>query len=160
MTTSPKEVYRILIVDDEEAIRESLRLLLRAAGHEPATVGDGDEALVLLRGGSFDAAIIDLGLKTGATRSGATIVNAIEEERLRVGAVIYTGWSRADVERAFQGQDPEYAVVYKPSMPGEIVRVVENAAWLARHREEATNTLSECRRKAGSGSASNRFRKE
>jgi len=52
---------RILVVDDAEAVREFMSLILTAAGYECRTVRSGCEALALLRSGQrFDLMLCDL----------------------------------------------------------------------------------------------------
>jgi phosphate regulon transcriptional regulator PhoB len=51
---------RILIVEDEPDIAELISYNLKKEGFEPATVGDGEEALRLIRKSSFDLIILDL----------------------------------------------------------------------------------------------------
>ncbi|HAK60703.1 MAG TPA: hypothetical protein DCO77_10020 [Nitrospiraceae bacterium] len=52
----------ILIVDDEAAIRESLRDILTLQGNRVDTAGTGTDALTLLRRGSYDIIICDMKL--------------------------------------------------------------------------------------------------
>lgn len=52
VSSDPQEValaHRILIVEDEESIRETLALSLKEEGYEVHTTGDGREALALLQ---------------------------------------------------------------------------------------------------------------
>jgi CheY-like chemotaxis protein len=52
---------RILIVDDTEAVREFISLILTAAGYDCLTVSSGYEALALLKSGDrFDLMLCDL----------------------------------------------------------------------------------------------------
>jgi two-component system response regulator PilR (NtrC family) len=51
---------RILVVDDEESIREFLEIMLRKDGYEVTCAEDGQKALDLVRKRSFDMVISDL----------------------------------------------------------------------------------------------------
>jgi CheY-like chemotaxis protein len=53
---------RILIVDDDRALRLALSTLLADAGHQIASAGDGPEALALLHDRPFDIVLLDIGL--------------------------------------------------------------------------------------------------
>jgi len=50
---------RVLIADDEAAIRKVVRDALERAGHEVETAGDGEEALARFEEGAFDLVIAD-----------------------------------------------------------------------------------------------------
>jgi CheY-like chemotaxis protein len=53
---------RILIVDDDRALRLALSTLLADAGHRIESAGDGPEALALLHDHPFDIVLLDIGL--------------------------------------------------------------------------------------------------
>ncbi len=53
---------RVLVVDDEPAIRRFLRASLTAEGYVVSESEDGEDALKLLRRNSFDVVLLDLGL--------------------------------------------------------------------------------------------------
>ena len=51
---------RILVVDDERAVREALERALRLEGYEVELAADGQEALLSLAGRSVDAIVLDV----------------------------------------------------------------------------------------------------
>lgn len=53
---------RILVVDDEPAIRQTLARALRAAGYEVVTAGDPMDAYELLEAGGFDLVLLDINM--------------------------------------------------------------------------------------------------
>jgi two-component system OmpR family response regulator len=53
---------RVLVVDDQEDIREMARLVLTGAGYEVATASSGREALRLARQRSFDLMLLDINM--------------------------------------------------------------------------------------------------
>jgi two-component system KDP operon response regulator KdpE len=53
---------RILVADDEAAIRKVVRDALEKAGHAVETAIDGDEAAILFEGGDFDLVVTDLNM--------------------------------------------------------------------------------------------------
>jgi DNA-binding response OmpR family regulator len=55
-------VSRVLIVDDEPALVDSVAYALRKEGFEVDCVGDGEAALAALDGASFDLVLLDLNL--------------------------------------------------------------------------------------------------
>lgn len=59
MQHSP-ERPRVLLVDDEEAIRDGLAPFLSRSGFDVSTAADGEEALGLLRAGGIDIVVCDI----------------------------------------------------------------------------------------------------
>jgi DNA-binding response OmpR family regulator len=56
------EGRRVLVVDDQEDIREMARLVLTGAGYEVATASSGREALRLAREAPFDLMLLDINM--------------------------------------------------------------------------------------------------
>ncbi len=53
---------KLLVVEDDELLRDALAAQLRYAGHQAEAVDDGEQALQALGQGQFDATVLDLGL--------------------------------------------------------------------------------------------------
>jgi two-component system response regulator RegX3 len=51
---------RVLVVDDEPAILDSVTYALEREGFEISTAADGEQALTLARRGGFDAVVLDV----------------------------------------------------------------------------------------------------
>ncbi len=60
MTTDAILPKRILVVDDEQPVRESLRMLFECDGHQVETAGSGNEALAKFSPGKFDVITTDM----------------------------------------------------------------------------------------------------
>ena len=54
------ELPRVLVADDEPAIRMLVTRVLRRAGFDPQEANDGQEAIERLDGGQYDALVLDL----------------------------------------------------------------------------------------------------
>jgi two-component system phosphate regulon sensor histidine kinase PhoR len=59
---SDDSVARILVIDDEERMCDSLKALLSTVGYEVETATDGDEALGIILGKEFDVILSDIKL--------------------------------------------------------------------------------------------------
>jgi PAS domain S-box-containing protein len=57
---APVRSLRVLVVDDEEAIRRGVARFLQRRGHEVAQAAEGGEALRLIDGSDFDVVLSDL----------------------------------------------------------------------------------------------------
>jgi DNA-binding response OmpR family regulator len=53
---------RVLVVDDQDDIREMARLVLTGAGYEVVTASSGREALRLARAAAFDLVLLDINM--------------------------------------------------------------------------------------------------
>lgn len=59
-TASPGTKPRVLVVDDDKAVRESLRRSLEFNGYEVSLAGDGAEALAMIAASAPDVVIMDV----------------------------------------------------------------------------------------------------
>ena len=117
---------RILVVDDEEVIREVTRELLTLLGYEVACAGDGAQAIELYREAlkcerTFDALIMDLTIPGGM--GGKAAIQKLLEIDPDVKAIVSSGYSNdqimSDYERyGFKG------VVPKPYDINQLSRVL------------------------------------
>jgi len=127
---------RILVVEDEHAIRLALKGLLRREGFEVELAEDGEIAEEKLRGESFDLVITDLAL--GGGKTGMDVLRAAKEARSDTAVVMITahGSEKIAVEAMKAGAD-DY--VPKPFDNDELRVVVARS--LERHRLERENRL-------------------
>jgi signal transduction histidine kinase/ActR/RegA family two-component response regulator len=82
--------YRVLLVDDEQEVREVLSLALREMGHEVIEAGDGRAAMHSIRhDGLFDAMILDLGMPGVNGWEVAAFARRLQPE---AAVALLTGW--------------------------------------------------------------------
>ncbi|MFK7898958.1 MAG: sigma-54-dependent transcriptional regulator [Myxococcota bacterium] len=127
---------RILVVEDEHAIRLALQGLLRREGHSVELAESGDIAIEKLREDAFDLVITDLALGRGC--SGMDVLLAAKRERPETGVIMITahGSEKIAVE-AMKGGADDY--VPKPFDNDELRVVVARS--LDRHRLERENRM-------------------
>jgi CheY-like chemotaxis protein len=88
---------RVLLVEDDEEVRETVSSALGAAGFEIHTAVDADEALRLLEGGErYDALFTDV-VMPGAM-SGIDLAERVRARYPATGVVVATGYSDRAVE--------------------------------------------------------------
>jgi len=51
---------KILLIDDDDGIRGTARVILEAAGHRVAEAADGAQGMILFEGSTYDLVITDL----------------------------------------------------------------------------------------------------
>jgi len=88
MTTNP---LRILVADDEPAIRRLLRTSLSSQGYQVLEAEDGQSALNMLRRNAVDVLVLDLGLPG---MDGFEVIRQLREQRAAVPIIVLS--SRTD----------------------------------------------------------------
>jgi len=96
-TTSRPPGLSLLVVDDFEIIRESLRSLLTSHGHYVTIAANADEGIELVNSMEFDAAIIDYEMP-GA--DGLVLLAEIQRKYPLLPVIVVSG--AIDVTRAIQ----------------------------------------------------------
>jgi two-component system, NtrC family, response regulator HydG len=86
-------VARILVIDDDEAVRESIGRMLTGAGFvvQPAT--HGEEGIELARAGGFDVILSDLRMPG---LSGIDVLRTLREARVDAAFIVMTGFGSID----------------------------------------------------------------
>jgi CheY-like chemotaxis protein len=92
--TDPSKGYQpsILVVDDEEGVRELLRDLVESEGCRVRMAASGRDALSLFGTQQFDAIFTDVGMPG---MSGWELANAIRERNEKIPIAVITGWGEA-----------------------------------------------------------------
>ncbi len=126
-----KYTGRILIVDDERVVRDSLAAWLREDGHDCTTVGSGEEAVDRFVATDFDLCIVDLKMPRGI--DGIETMLRIRRLRPDASVVIITAYATVDTAVSAMKQGAEDYIV-KPFNPEDISAVAERIVTLRRLR--------------------------
>ncbi len=91
--------HRILLADDQQDIRESLRLLLKNEGYETYAAASPAEALVAIEAREFDAVLMDLNYTRDTTsgREGLDLLTAIQKVDSTLPVIVMTAWSSLEL---------------------------------------------------------------
>ena len=87
----------ILIIDDEQEIRESLEQLLKLEGYRADSAASGEEGLKKAEGGIYDLVLLDVSLPD---RSGLEVLKYLKRESPDSGVIMITAYDSSQV--AFQ----------------------------------------------------------
>jgi CheY-like chemotaxis protein len=93
------EKNSILVVDDEDALRTVLSSELESEGYVVATAGDGDEAISVLQGKSFDLVLLDIKMPRV---DGFEVLRVIKERYPATKVIMLTGF--ADLKNAIESK--------------------------------------------------------
>jgi DNA-binding NtrC family response regulator len=138
---------RILIVDDEEVIRDVLRTLLHREGYEVATAGDATEALALFEAEPYDVVLLDLMLPD---RPGLEVLREIHRRDPDTVVVIVTAYS--SIEGAIEAmREGAFHYIPKPFQNQEVLLTVAKGAQARQLTEENRRLKEELSRRYGLG---------
>jgi two-component system response regulator PilR (NtrC family) len=118
-----KKRHRILVVDDEESMREFLCILLQRDGHKVEAVGDGQQAVARLKDCSYDLIVSDIKMPK---LDGFALLEYVRERSPATAIIMITAFSTTEqaVDAMKKGA---YDYITKPFKNEEIRLVVENA---------------------------------
>ncbi|GIW55243.1 MAG: acetoacetate metabolism regulatory protein AtoC [Nitrospiraceae bacterium] len=126
---------KILVVDDEQSMRDVLSIMLKRAGYTVTTASDGDEAIAHLGKEIFDLVITDLKMpKVG----GLDVLKAVKASSPDTVVLVITAFASAEsaVEAMKHGA---YDYLTKPFQVDEVQLIIRNA--LERRRLSTENML-------------------
>lgn len=139
---------RVLLVEDDDAVRRAFQLVLARHGHDVVTAGDAEEAFAAVDRNAFDVIVSDIRLPG---MSGVDLLRAVRQHDLDVPVILMTGWPQVDTAtQAVELGAMQY--LRKPVRPAELSEVVQRAVRLhaiARAKREALAVLGESEAKAG-----------
>jgi DNA-binding NtrC family response regulator len=113
----------VLIIEDEEFIRESLCEILSLNGYKPVAFATGEEGVESLGGSDYDIVITDLRLPG---MNGIDVVREVKEVSPHTACIILTGY--ASVESAVEAMRVgAYTYIKKPFGKDELLIIMGNA---------------------------------
>src|SRR5438552_13643883 len=111
----------ILLIDDDQSLRKSLRLALETMNHRVIEAADGTQAQEQLGHGLFDVAFLDLRL---GTEKGLDVLPALL--RLAPGLAVVVVTAYATIETAVEAmRRGAFDYLPKPFTPGQIRMVLD-----------------------------------
>lgn len=113
----------ILIVDDEESVRESLEKVLKKAGYLTRTASSGEEAMQLMSQAAADLVLTDLRMPEG---DGITLLKNLKKKHPDCEVILLTGYGT--IETAVEAvKEGAYDFITKPPKKAVILSTVERA---------------------------------
>ncbi len=135
---------RILIVDDEQPMREACCEALGSEGYALAEASSGGSALELLARRAFDLVILDLKMPQ---MDGLQVLRSVQRESPGTATVVITGYASIDtaVEAMKLGAADFLPKPFTPEVLRLTVRRVLNGERMARENQLLRRQLEECR---------------
>jgi DNA-binding NtrC family response regulator len=132
---------RVLIVDDEEQMRELLAKVLEKNGYQVTTAGDGGQALALLEKEPMDLVVTDVRMPG---LDGMEALRAIKELSPEIVVIIMTAFG--SIDQAVQAvKEGAYDYINKPFKIDEILLTIKKALDERRLRHEVSALRHELR---------------
>jgi DNA-binding response OmpR family regulator len=114
---------RVLVVDDEDAIRFALGEYLRTHGIEVDEAEELSQALRLVQDTDYDAALVDLRLSGSDSEDGLAIVDALHARQPATPIVLLTAYASVAVESTAAGRGVA-AVIQKPCALADLLALL------------------------------------
>ena len=119
---------RLLIVDDEDFVRDLLQEILEGEGCDVLLAASGSEALAMFQDSQFDAVCTDVGMPG---MSGWELAREIRHLNQQIPIAVITGWGEAVGSNEQKAAGVDW-VIAKPFTADRVVELVRD---IARHRE-------------------------
>ena len=113
---------QILVVDDQEAVRDFTRKILVRAGYEVALAGNGAEALAALDEADFDLILMDVHMPVMTGAAATRRIRALEGPRSTIPIIAFSGDEQSLVAAGVNDH------IDKPFTRAELLAKVD--AWL------------------------------
>lgn len=113
---------RVLVVDDEPGMRETLVDILEGVGYEVRTAADGDTALTAVREREVDVVVMDVQMPK---RDGVDVLQQLNPPPPRV--IMMTAYALEERLRVAVDSSA-YAILHKPFHVGRLLSLVAAAS--------------------------------
>jgi CheY-like chemotaxis protein len=80
----------ILVIDDDHAVLETIKMLLERDGHDVVGTDDGRKGLDLLRNGTFDLLIVDIFMPA---MDGLETMKQVHRDRPEIPVIVISGYA-------------------------------------------------------------------
>ncbi len=133
-----KPQTKVLVVDDEDFVRELLQEILEAEGCEVRLAENGNVAFDILQSSNFDAIFTDVGMPG---MSGWELAQAIREKNQVVPIAVITGWGEAVGSNEQKAAGVDW-VLAKPFTADRIVELVTEIKHRVRQRKSLSHVAA------------------
>jgi PAS domain S-box-containing protein len=134
----PAHPLRVLLIDDESAVRTTLATLLRTAGHSVVEADSGAIGLAIFAETSVDCVLTDLGMPD---LTGWDVARAVKAKNPAFPVVLLTGWGEGAVGEA-DGRALVDRVLGKPVRLTDLLHVIAEICPAPAGQEELPPGLS------------------
>jgi signal transduction histidine kinase/ActR/RegA family two-component response regulator len=114
---------RILVIDDDDSVRDILSRMLKTKGHQVAVASNGEEGIERFKSEPFDIVFTDLGMPR---LSGWEVGKAIKGINPKVPIAMITGWG-VELDRGKMSDSGIDLIISKPFNFDQVTHLVSEA---------------------------------
>jgi signal transduction histidine kinase/ActR/RegA family two-component response regulator len=129
-----KRRARILVVEDEDEVRQLLSDILASEGHEVESAANGSEGIEVFSHNTFDLVFSDLGMPD---MSGWEVADEIKRINNKAPVILVTGWN-VEINNSEKRTDSVDKIIQKPFEVKQVLRTVQE---VMEHKEQVTASL-------------------
>jgi PAS domain S-box-containing protein len=128
-----KRKATILVIEDEEEVRNLLADILIESGHHVETASDGSQGIETFKDMDFDMVFTDLGM---AGVSGWEVAETVKKINRKIPVAIITGWN-VEMEESEMRERGVNLIAHKPFEVNQILRLVQEGMELRKQFDAA-----------------------
>lgn len=125
MTSEQQSKKRILLVDDDESLRQMYTLILTKAGYDMTTADDGIKGLAKIREGNWDLILLDLMMPN---MTGIETLHGLKDERGKFDdcpIVILSNAGYSDISKEAMALGASGFIMKADFLPADLVAEVK-----------------------------------
>jgi DNA-binding NtrC family response regulator len=123
--------YKILVVDDDESIRSTVKAILQEEGYAVDLASTGQEAIQMTRENKYNVALLDIRLPD---IEGVELLSLLEDGVPRIRKIMVTGYPSIQNSVAAVNKRAD-AYLIKPVDPDNLLAVVQEQIKLQKEEE-------------------------
>ena len=139
--------HRILVCDDDDAVRSSLGFLLEKAGYAPNFAFRPEDIIKYISETDFDLVLLDMNFSISINgEEGIEVLRKIKLLKPSTPVILMTAW--ASVELAVRGIKLGASdFITKPWNNNQLLKIIETSITLSANRIEEPNSITNKREK-------------
>ena len=114
---------RILVIEDEDKVRNLLSSILVKGGHEVETAADGNQGIELFKKKEFDLVFTDLGMPG---MSGWQVAKQVKKINRGAPVSLITGWN-VNLKESEMRESGVDLIAYKPFEVKQVFKLIQEA---------------------------------
>jgi DNA-binding NtrC family response regulator len=123
ITQTSTRTGKLLIIDDEEDLREVLTAILEDSAQQIDTAANGIEGIEKLKSGQYDAVLSD---EKMPKKSGLEVLRWMRENGITTPFIMHTGYGQKDIIQEAHKLGV-FALIDKPWDEKKLIKTVETA---------------------------------